>query len=122
MLFLWEQGRPLSVPEILEAWDEKTWTKNYIRNIMCSLEQKGAVEFYDLDHRGKRYARRFKTILNKDEYFAQLAEHSGVSVGKMLKAQAVALVTKGDKEGMEDLIRELEDIIEEYRSKDDGQE
>lgn len=118
MLFLWEQGRPMSVTEMLEAWDNDAWTKNYTRDIVRSLEQKGAVEFYDLDHRGSKYARRFRPVLSKEEYYAQLAKHSGVTVGKMLKAEAVAMVMKGDKEGMKGLIRELEEIIAEYRIED----
>lgn len=119
MLFLWEQDRPMSVAEMLEAWDNHAWTKNYTRDIVRSLEQKGAVEFHDLDHRGSKYARRFRTALTKESYYAQLAKHSGVTVSKMLKAEAVAMVTKGDREGMKDLIRELEEIIEEYRIEDE---
>ena len=41
MLFLWDQGRPLSVQEMLEAWDGdgKTWKDNYMRAIVHSLEE-----------------------------------------------------------------------------------
>lgn len=118
MLFLWEQGRPMSVAEMLEAWDNKGWTKNYTRDIVRSLEQKGAVEFYDLDHRGSKYARRFRTVLSKEEYYTQLAKRSGVTVSRMLQVEAVAMAERGDRDGMENLIRELEEIIEEYRARD----
>lgn len=120
MLFLWEQGRPMSVAEMLEAWDNRGWTKNYTRDIVRSLEQKGAVEFYDLDHRGSKYARRFRTVLSKEEYYTRLAKHSGVTVSRMLQVEAVAMAERGDRDGMEKLIRELEDIIEEYRARDDA--
>lgn len=119
MLFLWEQGRPLSVLEMLEASDNNAWTKNYTRDIVRALEEKGAVEFHSLDRRANRYARRFVPAYTKEAYYAQLAKRNGVSVSKMFQAEAVAMVRKGDKEGMEELIRELEEIIEEYRERDE---
>lgn len=123
MIFLWEQNRSLSVLEMLEQWDDdgKVWTDNYMRAIMRSLEKKGAVAFSDLDHRGNRYARRFLPTYTKKEYYTQLAKRSGVSVSDMVQVEAVAMAEKGDREGMDELIRELEGIIEEYRTRgDDG--
>ena len=122
MLFLWDQERPISVSEMMEAWSDKAWTKNYTRDIVRALEQKGAIEFCGLVRCGSQYARRFRTILSREEYYSQLANRRGVSVSKMFKAQAVAMVEKGDKDGMAKLIQELEDIIEEYRIRDDGEE
>lgn len=119
MLFLWEHGEPLSVSEIIAQWDGSTWTKNYTRDIVRGLEEKGAVEFCGLEHNTKNYARRFRTTLSKEEYYTKLAKHSGVSVSRMLQVEAVAMVKKGDREGMKNLIRELEGIIEEYRARDD---
>ena len=119
MLFLWDQGRPLSVQEMLEAWDGdgKTWKDNYMRAIVRSLEDKGALEFHDLDHRGSRYARRFRPTFSKREYFTYLAKRSGVKVSEMVEVEAVAMAQKGDREGMQALIHELEAIIEEYRTR-----
>lgn len=124
MLFLWEQGKPLSVPEMLEIWNKgsaKAWTVNYIRAILRALEKKGAVEFYDLDQRGSQYARRFRPTYSKKEYYAEMAKRSGVSVSDMVQVEAVAMAQKGDKNGMDDLIQELEGIIEEYRARDDAE-
>lgn len=121
MMFLWEQAKPLSVLEMLENWDDdgRTWTDNYMRAIIRSLEGKGAVEFFNLEQRGCKYARRFVTTFTKKEYFTQLAKRSGVSVSDMVKVEAVAMAENGDREGMNGLIHELEEIIEEYRAKDD---
>lgn len=121
MTFLWDQAQPLSVPEMLERWDDKAWTDNYMRVILKSLEKKGAVEFYDLDHRGSKYARRFRATLSREEYYAQLACSNGVTVRDVAQIQAVAMVQKGGREGMEELIRELEDMIEEYRARDEDE-
>ena len=119
MLFLWEKGKPLSVSEIIAQWADNTWTKNYTRDIVRGLEEKGVVEFCGLAHNGKNYARRFRTTLSKEEYYTQLAKHRGVTVSRMLQVEAVAMAEKGDRDGMEKLIHELEEIIEEYRSRED---
>ena len=115
MTFLWEQGKPLSVPEMLELWDHtnKTWTVNYMRAILRSLEEKEAVRFHDLN-------RRFIPTYSKKEYYTELAKRSGVSISDIVRVEAVAMTQKGDKDGMDDLIRQLEAIIEEYRVKDDN--
>lgn len=121
MLFFWEQAKPLSVLEMLKCWDDngKTWTDNYMRAIIRSLEGKGAVEFYNLHQSGSKYARRFIPTFTKNEYFTQLAKRSGVTVGEMVQVEAVAMAQQGDREGLNDLIHELEGILEEYRAKDD---
>ncbi|MCI9257334.1 BlaI/MecI/CopY family transcriptional regulator [Oscillospiraceae bacterium 42-9] len=121
MLFLWDQGRPLSVQEMLEAWDGdgKTWKDNYMRAIVHSLEEKEALEFCNLERRGNRYARRFQPAYSKKEYYSHLVKRGGLSASEMVKVEAVALAASGDQQGMDALIHELEEIIEEYRRRDD---
>ena len=121
MLFLWDQGRPLSVQEMLEAWDGdgKTWKDNYMRAIVHSLEEKDALEFCNLERRGNRYARRFQPAYSKKEYHSHLVKRGGLSASEMVKVEAVALAASGDQQGMDALIHELEEIIEEYRRRDD---
>ena len=121
MLFLWDQGRPLSVQEMLEAWDGdgKTWKDNYMRAIVHSLEEKEALEFCNLERLGNRYARRFQPAYSKKEYYSHLVKRGGLSASEMVKVEAVALAASGDQQGMDALIHELEEIIEEYRRRDD---
>ena len=121
MLFLWDQGRPLSVQEMLEAWDGdgKTWKDNYMRAIVHSLEEKEALEFCNLERRGNRYARRFQPAYSKKEYYSHLVKRGGLSASEMVKVEAVALAASGDQQGMDALIHELEEIIEEYLRRDD---
>ena len=122
MRFLWEQGKPLSALEIQGLWKDKAWTKTYTRDIIRALEEKGAIEFHDLERTGKKYGRRFRTVLTKDEYYSQEAMRNGITSRKLFQLEALALVKKGNKEGIEELIRELEDMIEEYRARDDDEE
>lgn len=119
MQFLWEQAKPLSVPEMLETWTDKAWTDNYMRAIIKALENKGAVEFYNLEQRGSKYARRFIPTFDKKQYFAELAKSNGVSISDMVQVEAVAIAKKGNKEDIDELIHQLEEIISEYRTKDD---
>lgn len=124
MRFLWEQGKPLSASEIQALWKEKghAWTKSYTRDIIRALEEKGAIEFDSLERTGKKYGRRFRTVMTKDEYYSQEAMRNGVTASRLFQLEAFALVKKGNKEGVEELIQELEDMIEEYRARDDDEE
>lgn len=121
MCFLWEQGKPLSASEIQSLWKENTWTTTYTRDIIRALEEKGAIEFHSLERTGKKYGRRFRTVLTKEDFYSQEAIRNGITASKLFQVEAFALVKKGDKEGMEELIRELEDMIEEYRARDDDE-
>ncbi len=119
MRFLWEQGVPLSASEIQALWKDNGWTKTYTRDIIRVLEEKGAIEFDSLERTGKKYGRRFRTVMTKEEFYSQEAIRNGITAGKLFQVEALALVKKGDNEGMESLIQELEDMIEEYRTRDD---
>lgn len=125
MLFLWDQDKPLSIQEMVEVWDgkEKPWKDNYLRAIIHSLEVKGVVEYSNsLDRRGNRYARRFQPTISKKDYYAKMVKGNGLSVREMVEAEAVAMIQNEDREGLDALIRDLEEIIEEYRQRDDDAE
>ena len=90
-----------------------------MRAIVHSLEEKEALEFCNLERRGNRYARRFQPAYSKKEYYSHLVKRGGLSASEMVKVEAVALAASGDQQGMDALIHELEEIIEEYRRRDD---
>lgn len=121
VLFLWRQGKALSVQEMLENWDgeEKTWKDNYMRAIVHAMEEKGALKFSDLKQKGSRCSRRMRPMFSKAEYYNQLRRRGGLTIGEMAKAEAVAMAKDEDREGMDALLRDLEGIIEEYRTRDD---
>ena len=52
MVFLWKQDRPLSVQEMINSWEgeEKTWKDNYMRKIVYSLVEKGALKVAELEY------------------------------------------------------------------------
>lgn len=121
MRFLWEQGQPLSASEIQALWEGQAWTKTYTRDVIRGLEEKGVIEFDSLERTGKKYGRRFRTVMSKEEYYSQEAIRNGITAGKLFRAEALALAKKGDKDGMDSLIQELENMIEEYRARDDDE-
>ncbi len=102
--FLWDQEKPLSVTEMLELLDDRAWTKNYTRDIVRELRKKRVVDSCGRVHSGRNYAQRFQTVMSREDYYAQLARHNGVTVSKMLQAEAFALAKQGDKKEMEELI------------------
>ena len=123
MMFLWKQGKPLSVQEMLESWegDEKTWKDNYMRAIVRTLMEKGALEIHDMECRNNRASRRLQPTFSKEDYYAQLVRQGGLTVSEMVEAEAVAMAKKGDRVGMSVLIRDLKGIIEEYDMRDDSE-
>ncbi len=122
MAFLWDQNTPLSVPEMEELCEKQTWGEHYLRVMLKSLENKGAVECCSFEQRGKQYARRFRCTVTKEEYYVQLAEKGGANLNGVFRATAVAMTKKADKESQEELLKKLEEIMEEYRTRDDGEE
>lgn len=124
MMFLWKQDKPLSVLEMLESWegDERTWKDNYMRAIVRSLVEKGALEVAELECRNSRASRRLRPTFSKKDYFAQVVKHGGLTVSEMVEAEAVAMAKRGDKEGMNALLRDLKEIIKEYDMREDDAE
>ncbi len=124
MMFLWNQGKPLSVQEMIDSWEgeERTWKDNHMRVIVRTLVEKGALEVAELDYHNSRASRRLRPTFSKKEYYAQVMKRGGLTASEMVEAEAVAMAQKGDKEGMSALIRDLKGIIEEYDMRDDGAE
>ena len=122
MGFLWDYGKPLSVPEILEECPEHRWSDHYLRVMLVSLERKGIVGCADFDKRWKTYARRFHCIVSREEYFARQARLRGLNMKDFIKLEAAAMFEKGDKAAVEEIIEELTKMIREYETSNDGEE
>lgn len=124
IMFLWNQGKPLSVQEMIDSWEgeERTWKDNHMRVIVRALIEKGALEVAELDHRTSRASRRLRPTFSKKEYYAQVMKRGGLTASEMVEAEAVAMAKKGDKEGLSNLIHDLKGIIEEYGMRDDDAE
>lgn len=124
MVFLWKQDRPLSVQEMLNSWEgeEKTWKDNYMRKIVYSLVEKGALKVAEVEYLNNQATRRFKPNFSREEYYGQMMKRGGLTASEMVEAEAVAMAKKGDREGLSSLIHDLKGIIEEYDMRDDDAE
>ena len=124
MVFLWKQDRPLSVQEMLNSWEgeEKTWKDNYMRKIVYSLVEKGALKVAEVEYLNNQATRRFKPTFSREDYYGQMMKRGGLTASEMVEAEAVAMAKKGDREGLSSLIHDLKGIIEEYGMRDDDAE
>lgn len=112
MNFLWSYGKPATSNEMLENCKERTWSESYLHVMLHSLEKKGAIERCGLVQYGSQYARQFRCVISKEEYFVQLAMERGVDRGIFAQV-AVAMASKSKSEDKDELIQTLEDIIKE---------
>ncbi len=119
MSFLWNYGKPLSVPEMLDICTEHSWSDHYLRVMLKSLERKKMVAVADFDHRGTQYARRFQCVVTKEEYFLQQAKGRGITVNDLVHTEAVAMIRSGDREGVAKLMSQLKEIFAEYEQEDE---
>lgn len=116
MNFLWEQTEPLSVDEMASRSEELNWSEAYIRVMVRSLEHKGLLECCGVEPRGKQYARRFRPAISREEHYTRLAISAGADAGTLAKV-AVAAVAKDRKENSEDLIKQLEAIVDDFKAR-----
>ena len=117
MDFLWEQNKPLAANEILAECKERSWSDRYLQVMLRSLEKKGAIESCGMVRQGNHYSRQFHCRLTKEEYFAQLAQASGVN-SRLFARAVVSLAAKASPKEQEEVIRELEQLLEEYKQKE----
>lgn len=118
MDFLWKCNKPLTAMEILDECEEHSWSDHYLRVMLRSLERKGLLVFDSLEQRGPQYARRFRCVVSREEYYVRLAEEGGVDVDIFVQAAIAALLRSGTK-GREEAFNKLKEVMEKYSAKDD---
>lgn len=116
MDFLWEFGKPATSHDVMEFCQNITWSTNYVHVMLRSLQDKGAIECCGVVQYGPQYARQFRCVLTREDYFLQQAKKNGVDTKNMLRT-AAALASHSDKKEREELVEELEQIIAELKSK-----
>ncbi len=121
MNFLWEMNQPLTVEEMIEKAGDHSWNETYLRTMLRSLENKKAVECCGFVLRTKLYARQFKPAISKEEFYMQLAMDRGADEETLFHVAAAAFM-KRNKDDPEEVIRKLEEMLEEYKSKVEDEE
>lgn len=112
---LWEEGRPLSRPEILERMPDIDWNPNSIHLILNNMIKKGVLKVDGIARCGRGYGRTYAPAMSQMEYAAMQAVEATPHVPKEKRILGVvaALV---DQEGIDaKTISELEKMLEEKK-------
>ncbi len=115
MEIFWERKEPLTSVEISEISADRSWNGNYVHMMLRSLLKKGMITVCGSVQYGTQYARQFIPSLTKEQYAAKLVMSKGIKKNA-IAAVTVAMVNEADEDG-EELIQQLEEIIEELKSK-----
>ena len=120
MEIFWEKKEPLTSVEILELSAERSWNGNYIHKMLRSLLKKDMIKICGTVQCGTQYARQFIPAVTKEEYAAKLVMSKGIEKSA-IAAVTVAMVHEMDGADGEDVVKQLEDIIEELTGKGSGE-
>ena len=120
MEIFWEKKEPLTSVEILELSAESSWNGNYIHKMLRSLLKKDMIKICGTVQCGTQYARQFIPAVTKEEYAAKLVMSKGIEKSA-IAAVTVAMVHEMDGADGEDVVKQLEDIIEELKGKGSGE-
>ena len=115
MMIIWQAGRAMTRPEILEALPDKDWNPNSIHLILNNMIKKGVLQVVGVARCGRGYGRTYAPTLSQTEYAAAQALEAtpDMTVSDRLLGVVAALV---DKKGIDaQTIAELEQMLEEKR-------
>ena len=117
---LWRYNKPLTSIEILELPEvvENGWNETSVFRMINSLLNGEYIHVCGLKQNKTQYARKFETVLTKEEYAAKILFDRGMKKNSLAKI-ALALVKYDNEnesqEESDELIDQLESIISELR-------
>ena len=86
--------------------------------MLRSLLKKGAIEMCGMIQYATQYARQFRCVISREEYFLQQAQKSGIDSKELLRT-AAALAAHSDAKEREELVEELEHLIAELKGSEE---
>ncbi len=117
MEMFWEKKEPLTSVEILEISADRSWNGNYVHIMLRSLLKKGMIKVCGTVQCGTQYARQFVPAVTREQYAAKLVMSKGIGSSD-IAAVTVAMVNEAGEQGGDALVKQLEEIIEELKSKE----
>ena len=95
---MWEEGRALSRPEIIEKTPDKDWNPNSIHLILNNMIEKGVLRVEGLTRCGRGYGRTYCPTLTQLEYAASqaVAATPNLSAEERVVGLLSALIARGD--------------------------
>lgn len=117
MEIFWEKKEPLTSVEILEISCGRSWNGNYLHMMLRSLLKKGMIKVCGTVQYGTQYARQFIPAVTKEQYAAKLILSKGIEKTSIAEV-TVAMVNETTGADEEGVIKQLEEIIKELKSKE----
>lgn len=113
---MWREGRPLTRSEIINLTENRRWKESSIHVFLNRLLDKGSIRVCDIVKTATNYGRTYEPTFSSDEYdMARLkGNFKTVNPDKSTVADFISFIAKSKKMGKEN-IRELEEIIEDYK-------
>lgn len=112
MKLLWQAGRPLSGPEILEISEgERSWKENSLYPTLQHLQNKGAIKVDGLTLERNKYSRTFLPCYSEETYlcFQLLTPNASFNIVRFLDEYLEYA------EPSAELLSELEKTISKYK-------
>ena len=117
MEIFWKSKEPLTSVEILDISADRSWNGNYVHIMLRSLLKKGMIKVCGTVQCGTQYARQFVPAVTREQYAAKLVMSKGIGSSD-IAAVTVAMVNEAGEQGGDALVKQLEEIIEELKSKE----
>ncbi len=117
MEIFWECKEPLTSVEILDISADRSWNGNYVHIMLRSLLKKGMIKVCGTVQCGTQYARQFTPAVTREQYAAKLVMSKGIGSSE-IAAVTVAMVNEAGEQDSDALVEQLEEIIEELKSKE----
>lgn len=108
---LWEEGRSLSRPEIIERTPDKDWNPNSIHLILNNMIDKGVLCVDGLTRCGKGYGRTYAPTMTQMEYAAQQAMDATPNYTPDERLLGVVAALVGNESVSDETISELEKLL-----------
>lgn len=117
---IWEKDMPCVISDILKS--DEAFNRNTVSKALVSLERKGYIAVDSIRKTITRTAKAYKAIISRKEYEQQLelveAAQSGVSMSETALSFMSALLGSDSKEVSDGFIEKMEQMIQEYKDKE----
>ncbi len=111
---LWNAGKPLSRPEILQRITKSDWNPNSIHLILNNLIKKGFVQVGGFTRCGQNYGRTYYPLRAREDIISSMATYMLPDCTE--EDRVLHVMTAMTQKGIsEKTIRELEEMLEQRR-------
>ena len=119
MDLLWKNTEAMTSTDMPEKLDPEKWNKLTVFRTINSLIKKEFIIVNGFEQYNTQYARKFTYAMSKEEYLAKRMKEDGMGI-KSLSSIALAFMGNElpkDKKERKELIDDLQNIIDELKSR-----